>query len=173
MKNAIMCLAMWGLLLTIGCSQQSGEPVAPTASANGLKYLLDQEPADAKDVVGVRKTAKNGDAVVIVGRIGGSDNPWIENRAAFKIVDRSLKACSDIPGDSCPIPWDYCCETHKLPASTALVKVVDERGKLVEEDARALLGVIELSTVVLKGKAERDKSGNLTILANSVFIQKK
>ena len=173
MRNAIICLAIFGLALAVGCSQQSGETATPGPSANGLKYLLDQEPLEAKDVVGVRKTAKNGDAVVIVGRIGGSHNPWIENRAAFNIVDRSLKACSDIPGDSCPIPWDYCCETHKLPASTALVKVVDERGKLVEEDARALLGVKELSTVVLQGKAERDTSGNLTILANGVFIQKK
>ena len=173
MKNAIMSFAMLGLLFAVGCSQQGGETATPGPSANGLKYLLDQEPSEAKDVVGVRKTVKNGDAVVIVGRIGGSDNPWIENRAAFKIVDRSLKACSDIPGDSCPIPWDYCCETDKLPTGTALVKVVDEQGNLVKEDARQLLGVKELATVVIEGKAERDKIGNLTILANGVFIKQK
>jgi hypothetical protein len=164
---------MSGLLFAVGCSQQSGEPPTPAPSANGLKYLLDREPAEAQDVVGVRETAKNGDAVVIVGRIGGSDNPWIENRAAFKIVDLSLKACSDIPGDACPIPWDYCCETHKLPTATALVKVVDEQGKLVKEDARQLLGVKELATVVIEGKAERDQTGNLTILATHVFIKQK
>jgi len=172
-KNMIMVLSLGVLFFSAGCSQRTTDLGGPTASANGKKYLLAQEPAEAKDVVGVRKTARNGEAVVIVGRIGGSSNPWIEDRAAFKIVDRSLKACSDIPGDSCPVPWDYCCETPQLPTSTALVKVVDNQGKLVEEDARSLLGVKELSTVVLKGKAERDQSGNLTILADSVFIQKK
>ena len=173
MRNTIMSFAMLGLLFAVGCSQQGGETATPGPSANGLKYLLGQEPAEANDVVGVRETAKHGDAVVIVGRIGGSANPWIEDRAAFSIVDRSLKACSDIPGDSCPIPWDYCCETDKLPTGTALVKVVGKEGNLVKEDARQLLGVKELATVVIEGKAERDKIGNLTILANGVFIKQK
>jgi hypothetical protein len=39
---------------------------------------------------------------------------WIEGRAAFSLVDQSLKACSDVEGDDCPVPWDYCCETEKL-----------------------------------------------------------
>ena len=173
MKNTMMSFAMLGWLFAVGCSQQGDETATPGPSTNGLKYLLGQEPAEANDVVGVRETAKHGDAVVIVGRIGGSANPWIEDRAAFSIVDRSLKACSDIPGDSCPIPWDYCCETDKLPTGTALVKVVDGEGNLVKEDARQLLGVKELATVVLKGKAERDETGNLTILANGVFIKQK
>ena len=173
MKNAIMSFAMLGLLFAVGCSQQGDETAAPRPSASGLKYILGQEPPKANDVIGARKTAKHGDAVVVVGRIGGSANPWIEDRAAFSIVDRSLKACSDIPGDACPIPWDYCCETDKLPTGTALVKVVDGEGNLVKEDARQLLGVKELATVVIKGKAERDKTGNLTILANGVFIKQK
>ena len=171
MRNAIICLAMLGWLFAVGCSQQNTATPAP--SANGLKYLLGHEPTEANDVVGVREAAKHGDAVVIVGRIGGSANPWIEDRAAFSIVDRSLKACSDIPGDACPIPWDYCCETDKLPTATALVKVVDKEGNLVKEDARQLLGVKELATVVIKGKAERDKTGNLTILATHVFIKQE
>ncbi len=173
MKNTIMSFAMLGLLVAVGCSQQGDETATPGPSANGLNYLLGHEPTEANDVVGVRETAKHGDAVVIVGRIGGSANPWIEDRAAFSIVDRSLKACSDIPGDACPIPWDYCCETDKLPTGTALVKVVDKEGNLVKEDARQLLGVKELATVVIKGKAERDKTGNLTILATHVFIKQE
>jgi hypothetical protein len=108
-----------------------------------------------------------------VGRIGGDENPWIDGRAAFSIVDGSLKACSDIPGDKCEKPWDYCCETHKLPTSTALIKVVDEDGSLVKVDAKVLLGLKELSTVVVKGKAKRDDAGNLTVLATGVYVKKK
>lgn len=53
-----------------------------------------------------------------------------------------------------------------------LIKVVDENGKLVKADARELLKVKELSTVVIKGKARRDDKGNLTILASGVFVKK-
>ncbi|HIK92666.1 MAG TPA: hypothetical protein EYG03_11875 [Planctomycetes bacterium] len=135
--------------------------------------MLTAEPDGAADVIKVREDAADGEDVVIVGRIGGSSNPWIEDRAAFSIVDGSLKACSDIEGDGCPMPWDYCCETQKLPTATALVKVVDEDGELVKADARELLSVKELSTVIVKGKAQRDDAGNLTILATGVFVQKK
>lgn len=158
----------------IGCGKE-----LPTESKNqeviidGKNYLLDTEPKEIKDVIAVRKVAKDGDAVVVVGRIGGSENPWIKNRAAFTIVDNSLKACSDIPGDECPIPWDYCCELDKLPTSTAFIKIVDETGAVVKTDTRKLLPVQELSTVVVLGKAKRDDAGNLTVLANKIYVKKK
>jgi hypothetical protein len=86
-------------------------------------------------------------------------------------VDGSLKACSDIPGDTCEKPWDYCCETHKLANATALVKVLDDQGDIVKAGARSLLNVQELSTVIVQGTAKRDDSGNLTVLANGVFVK--
>ena len=71
------------------------------------------------------------------------------------------------------MPWDYCCETPKLKTSTALVKVVDDGGDVVKADAKQLLGVRELSTVVVKGKAQRDDAGNLTVLATTIFVKTK
>jgi len=180
MKNTVSsltCLALLGLFA--GCSQyastnsiseQTSSTSAPTV--DGTKFLLSAEPPAANEVIKVREDASDGDHVVMVGRIGGSENPWIDGRAAFSMVDDSLKACSDIPGDQCPIPWDYCCETSKLPTSTALVKVVDENGDLVQADARELLGVKELSTVVVTGEAKRDQAGNLTVLASGVYVRK-
>ncbi len=53
-----------------------------------------------------------------------------------------------------------------------MVKVVDENGNLVKVDARELLQVKELSTVVVKGKAQRDDAGNLNILATGVYVKK-
>ena len=38
-------------------------------------------------------------------------------------------------------------------------------------DAGELLSVKELSTVVVKGKAQRDDSGNLTVLASGVYVK--
>ena len=133
--------------------------------------MLATEPAGAKDVIAVRESAANDDDVVIAGRIGGSANPWVDGLAAFSIVDFSLKACSDIPGDECEKPWDYCCETDKLPTATALVKFLDDDASLIQIDARQLLNVKELQSVVIRGQAQRDESGNLTVLANGIFLR--
>ena len=162
------------IALLTGCSQQttdSNSLATDEVSVDGSKYLLRSEPDDVLDVITLREEAKDGDSVVVVGRIGGSENPWIQDRAAFWIVDGSLKACSDIPGDSCEKPWDYCCETHNLPKATALVKVVDDNGDLVQVGARSLLNIKELATVVVTGTAQRDDSGNLTVLATGVFVR--
>jgi hypothetical protein len=171
--NFAVCLA---IVVTIGCSAQTastnGQPEAATPAIDGSQYLLTSKPEDAATVIAARRDAKDGEPVVLVGRIGGSANPWIAGRAAFSIVDESLKACSDIPGDECPQPWDYCCETYKLPTATALIKVVDDSGSLVPADAKQLLNVVELSTVVVQGIAQRDDVGNLTVLADGIFIKK-
>ena len=123
------------LLFAAGCSHDDSP--GPTATPiDGSPYLLREEPAGATNVIQARHSAVDGEPVLIVGRIGGSANPWIEGRAAFSIVDGSLQACSDRPGDNCELPWDYCCETAALPTSTALIKVVDDRGNVVKADAR-------------------------------------
>lgn len=155
-----------------GCRQQpAAQPQQSATVPSGTQYLLSDEPQDARDVIAVRENAQDEAPVVIVGRIGGSRDPWVEGRAAFSIVDLSLKACSDIEGDECKTPWDYCCQTDLLPKSTVLVKVVDESGSLVETDSRVLLAVDELDTVVVSGTAERDDSGNLTVLAGKIFVR--
>lgn len=161
----------------VGCTGNTSTD-SPTTSESapaidGSLFLLTEEPDGASDVIAGREESADGDDVLLVGRIGGSANPWVEGRAAFTIVDGSLKACTDIPGDECPKPWDYCCETDKLASSTALIKVVDTDGSTVKADAKSLLDVQELSTVVVKGKAQRDDAGNLTVLATSVFVKKK
>jgi len=169
-------VALTGLFLAAGCSQESSPSATATTSTpapaiDGSQFILNEEPSEAATVIEAREKSEDGQDVVLVGRIGGSVNPWIEGRAAFSIVDQSLKACSDIPGDECKKPWDYCCETHKLPASTAFVKFVDDDGRPLKADARELLSLKELQTVVVRGKAQRDEAGNLTVLANGLFVR--
>jgi hypothetical protein len=148
----------------------SREDFALPAGIEASKYMLDDEPDGVQHVIAAREAVKNDDEIVILGRIGG-ESPWIENRAAFTIVDPSVEACSDIPGDDCPTPWDYCCRTDQLPQASALVVLVDQDDAPVPADARALLDVKELSTVVVKGKAKRDENGNLTVLARGVYVK--
>jgi hypothetical protein len=159
-------------MMIIGCSTSETTPpvkVASSPSAEGKSYVLAAEPADAKGVKQTRDDAKDSDEITIVGRIGGDAKPWVEDQAAFMLVDSALKPCADEEG--CPTPWDYCCSTDLLPDNKAMVKFVDAEGKTVATDARKLLGVKELQTVVIHGKAKRDEAGNLTVLADGIFVR--
>jgi hypothetical protein len=176
-KRLLLTSCLASVLAWVGCAGDDATPENSVGdgdtSIDGSEYLLTEEPAGAEGVIAVRNAAVDGDDVVIVGRIGGSANPWIDGRAAFSIVDGSLKACSDIEGDHCSQPWDYCCETPQLPEAMALIKVVDKDGQLVKSAAKNLLNVQELSTVVVQGKAQRDDDGNLIVLASGLFIRTK
>jgi hypothetical protein len=150
---------------TLGCGKS--ETLAP--SAEGKAFRLAKEPSGAKGVKAARADAKTDEEVTLVGRIGGDANPWVEGQAAFMLVDSALKPCPAEEG--CPTPWDYCCDTDQIPASKAMVKVVDSSGKTIATDARKLLGLKELQTVVIHGRAKRDDAGNLTVLADGVYVR--
>jgi hypothetical protein len=140
-------------------------------SLEGKAYLLATEPPNATNVRDTKTNAQSDDKVTLVGRIGGDVNPWIESHAAFLVVDTSLKPCNEMHDDGCKTPWDYCCDAGDLAANKAMVKIVDSSGKPVATDARKLLGVKELQTVVVHGVAKRDEAGNLTVLADGVFVR--
>ncbi|MFN0018617.1 MAG: hypothetical protein ACKVP0_10180 [Pirellulaceae bacterium] len=160
------------LALVAGCGTSTAPPAAAGPAAEGKAYLLAAEPAAAKDVKEVRTAAKDAEEVTLVGRIGGDVSPWIDGQAAFLVVDNSLKPCNENGDDGCATPWDYCCDADALPGLKAMVKVVDGNGKTVATDARKLLGLKELQTVVVHGKAKRDEAGNLTVLADGIFVRK-
>ena len=60
----------------------------------------------------------------------------------------------------------------KMNENIATVKIVNDEGRPVTQDARDFLEVKELSTVVVKGTAKRDDQGNLTVAANKIFVRK-
>lgn len=167
-----MAVALTTVLFT-GCAEDNSSPVA---AYDGSKFILASEPEGAQNVIAVRESSKDADRIVITGRIGGSLNPWVDGRAAFSIVDPSLLACSDDKADgepcSCTTPWDYCCETDKLPTAMVLVTFVEPDGTVVKQGAQELFDIKELQTVVIEGTAKRDDSGNLTVLATGMFVRK-
>lgn len=174
MLSRMICATCVLTVLPVGCSPAPNpEPasVSVTAPSSATPLLLKSEPAKAQTVIAARKEAKDGDAVVITGRIGGDIVPWVEGRAAFSIVDQTLIPCNERPGDDCKTPWDYCCDTDRLPTSRATVKFVDDEGKTLPTDARQLLGIEELQTVVVTGTAKRDEAGNLTVLATGLYVK--
>lgn len=172
MHKLVTAFSLASLLAMFAGCNPAAPPAASSPSPEGAPYIMAAEPAGTKGVREVRADAKDADEVMMIGRIGGDTNPWIEGQAAFLIVDRSLKPCNEKEDDACPTPWDYCCDTDTLPAHKALIKFVDSSGKTVATDARKLLGVKELQTVVVHGKAKRDDVGNLTVLADGIFVRK-
>ncbi|MDG2184344.1 MAG: hypothetical protein P8K79_01620 [Mariniblastus sp.] len=178
MKNLVLigCLVLIVGIL-VGCGKTETDTTSKLDNAvNGSSFLLASEPAGVVGVKAARESVQDNDEVVVVGRIGGGLNPWVDERAAFQIVDPSLLACSDDKEEgescSCKTPWDYCCETDKLPTAMALVQFSDAGGNVIKQDARSLFNLAELQTVVVKGTAKRDDAGNLTIIADGLYVKK-
>ena len=105
LSRKYLCLLLPVLALA-GCDRNNPPPAAVSpqgeVKVDPAKYVSKSEPADAKDVIATRNDAKDGDPIVIVGRIGGSKTPVSDDRAMFTIVDLSLKSCEDDP--NC---WDF------------------------------------------------------------------
>ena len=164
-------LILGGFVL-VGFSGCGGQQVSSTSGGSSVSsaYVTKSEPAGAIPVGEARSTAKSDDVLVLIGHIGGSAKPFVDGIAAFTVVDPKVPYCAAKEG--CPTPWDYCCEQGQVKDNIAMVQIVDDSGKTIAEDARKLLGVKELNLVVVKGKAQRDDAGNLTLLAEKVFLKK-
>lgn len=158
------------LAMLIGCgdADDSAASTNATVEANPM-FVLTAEPADAMPVGEARESVEDQQDVILVGTIGGSPEPFVDGLAAFTIVDTKVPYCADEEG--CPTPWDFCCTQDQVKDNIATIKIVDEAGKPVAEDARQLLGVKELSTVIVQGQAARDEAGNLTVAATKVFVR--
>ncbi len=171
MKTLSKFLLLGIIAVGAGCSQTDTRTpgVASSTEPTGKQFIAASEPAGAVPVGEARDNAKDGDAITLVGRIGGSTEPFINGLAAFTIVDPKVQYCP--PEEGCPTPWDYCCTQNEVKENIATVKVVNPQGDPVAEDARKLLGVKELTLVVVEGKAQRDDQGNLSVLAAKVFVR--
>jgi hypothetical protein len=110
-----MSIGLVGLLTAlgvVGCTRTDPEPKKePDAKAVAdarAKHLLANEPAGVEGVKEIKQSAKDGDDVAVIGRIGGSKTPFT-GRAAFTIVDTSFVPCSEKePAEESDTPWDFC-----------------------------------------------------------------
>ena len=159
----IVSLGLMALLLS-GCQDGATAPVAKS------EVLVEAEPQGAVGVSEARKIAKDGGEIVVVGRIGGSEKPFVGGMAAFTIVDPKLAPCPDAEG--CPTPWDYCCDANAVKENIATIRINDTAGKPLMTGANELLGVKELATVVVKGTAKRGQDGGLSVVAQQVYVRK-
>lgn len=154
------------VVMATGCGKSSTDATAAGVKRN---IHLSQEPAGAVEVLDARDEAKDGEPIVLVGRLGGGLKPWIDGRAAFLLVDtRILPSCAD--GDHCEAGCPDC--SKEMLAASTMVKFLGDDGKVLAVDARELLGVKDESTVVVRGIASRDATGSLSIAAEGVFVRR-
>ena len=174
-RQILTLLAVASLPFAAGCGKGSDLTAtaahATAVNIDGSKFLLSEEPDGAVGVITARESAEDGKPLVMVGRIGGAANPWIEGRAAFTLLDASMTVVAEGDMAEGAVCTGDCCATERL-ACTAVVKVVDGDGQLIAMDSRQLLGVKEADMVVVEGKAQKDKAGNFVMLANRVYIRR-
>jgi hypothetical protein len=56
-----------------------------------------------------------------------------------------------------------------LAKGTLLVKLVDDAGKTLAQDARSFLALKELQTVVVQGRLHRDGADSVSLVASGIY----
>lgn len=122
--------------------------------------------------------------VVIVGTIGGLANPWEEtqpdfpfsdNRASFFLADpgavAELEASGHVhaPGEECAF-----CAAHATDGSAmlAMVRFLDENGKVLPIATEQLFDVKERDTVVIRGSARIVAGGMMIVDATGIYVRR-
>jgi hypothetical protein len=155
-----------------GATEARDAASAVPTNVDGAQFLLSEEPEGAVGVVAALESVEDGMPLVLVGRVGGAANPWVDGRAAFMVLDPSVTVVAEgEEKDEGEVCMGDCCATERLEFTT-LVKVIDAEGRLVPVDARQLLGLKESDLVVLEGHAEKKSDKGFVMLASRVYIRR-
>lgn len=108
---------------------------------------------------------------IVEGFIGGRKNPFAENRAIFILGDNTLETCDEKSDDSCPTPWDVCCEDrNKILSSTISVQILDANGFIINGTLQGVSGIDSGKNIKVRGKLNM-KSTAEAIIMNAEAIQ--
>ena len=151
------------------CDENSPSTTTPQASTQ-VSWKLDAMPDGGATVVKAKVGAKEGEPIVLVGRIGGRSEPISASSGLFIIMDPAIPSCADNPDDRCAKPWDYCCETQEtITANAATIQLRDADGQpitLAEGDLEPLSRVTVVGTV-----AQRPNDDTLVVHATGVYVE--
>lgn len=160
----------WAARLTGAMLALSLAAGASAASDLDKVVVSDKATTKALGVVEAKSAVKDGDKVTVEGKV----KDIVAGQAVFTLADTKMKDCKE-NGENCPTPWDYCCETKETIAkNTATVKVVGEAGgkKALKGEIKGLKGIDHLVKVTAEGTAQKDKAGNLIVLAEKLYVSK-
>ena len=163
------------LFTLIGCTTNT-DPVTSEASREEASVvpILSTPPNDALPISELKRTAKKGDTVTFVARIGGKDPAFVEGRAMMVVIDPKIPSCADMGEEACcETPWDYCCEPRdSLKAGTVSVQITGDDGRPLTTDLKGKHGLNELVTVTIVGVvSEKNHDGLMVIDATGIHGQ--
>jgi len=164
---AVLSLAVV-VVLTAGCNNED-HAAAPVSAASAVSLpaglVATEAPAGGKDVTALKASAKDGEAVVVNGWVGGAEDPIAKNRAIMTVADAGLPNCKATPMDTCATPWDSCCEpVETRTAKTVTVQVVDDKGKPLAANLESVAGLKPLSKVTVAGIARRPAGSDVLVV---------
>jgi hypothetical protein len=169
-------------VLLAGCDGGEKAPPAPPpapAAADALPAGLRVDRAPAGPALGVgalKKSAKEGEEVVLRAVVGGAKSPFVDGRAVMTVADaEAITSCADMNmgKDACKTPWDYCCVPRDvLLANTATVRVAGPDGRPLKAGLQGWKGIEPLKIVVIRGVVgPRPDPGVLVVDAKEIFVQ--
>ncbi|MDX1564738.1 MAG: hypothetical protein R3236_04985 [Phycisphaeraceae bacterium] len=186
-KNGTVRLAgpLMAAVLTMGagCGSESDKPKSGQANSSAASQkesalpadlFLDQKPEEKPASVSeIKKSAKEGDSVVMKVVVGGREKPFVSNRAIMTVVSADLENQCTEPGDSCKTPWDYCCAAPKaLKENMATVQFVDGDGKPLKIDLDSVKKIKPLSVLTVVGKVgPRPDPEALVVTASGLYLE--
>ena len=159
------------LLLNLSCSNNSNGDNNGTKANLSEDFITKNDLGEAFSVKEIRERVPSGQEFIVEGFIGGRKKPFTQNSAVLILGDHSLETCDEIPGDSCPTPWDVCCEDRKKVASSIIsVQVLESNGSVLVGTLDGVSGLEAGSKVKVKGRLDQ-KSQSGTFIINAKNIQ--
>jgi len=178
--ETLVSVALLGLCWTFtGCErnkqgrhERTSASIPRDASALPAGLFIYDVPPGARSVAEVKAEVKNPGEVVVHGRIGGRREPFVDGAAVFLLADTGMKTCAELHGDTCPTPWDYCCEPREsLTAKTATIQVIGDDGKPLGVDLKGRQGLEPMAEVTVVGEIQtRVDASALLINARRVYV---
>ncbi len=165
MNHKALLVASLAALTLFSCGGET--PKAATSAVDS--FFASPAPSGATSIVELR-AAKAGDEVVVTGRA----KDFVEGRAQLTLIDNTAKACDEAgPMDTCPTPWDFCCDDPRDIAKLCATLQLRDASGVIKEGLRGHGGLEHLDTVIASGKLETDSEGNLTVNASRIAFVKR
>ena len=163
-------LLLTALTAFAGCGRAPADNY-PMAEARA-QFLLAAEPEGAVSIVDAREELAGGGPIVLVGRVGGGEQSWVDGQAAFVMRDPSLDTAGEHGHECSDGDFPFCAKKRSKTDGLAVVHFLGANGKPVPVAARQLFDLNENATVVVRGKASVTPLGMLVVAASGIYVRR-
>ncbi|MDP7007952.1 MAG: hypothetical protein QGI78_00090 [Phycisphaerales bacterium] len=162
--------------ILIGCGGTEENTTPTNVQSNVLpdSFFAKDRPHDVQDLAEVKKTAKKGDEVTFLARIGGRKNAsFVPTLSMMIVADPALKSCEVMSEEEhCATPEDYCCENRDLlRAGLGTIRFMNDSGDAYPFSVEGRHGLELLKFVVITGIVhDISENGNFIVDASKVWV---